>query len=71
MGFLELQLGGGAKILIYSKPNHTPATSPSSTFLLMMSRPPSMTSMHGVTTKIYADDQLPSDSLGHRAGQRT
>lgn len=23
MGFLELQLGGGAKIFIYSEPNHT------------------------------------------------
>ena len=26
MGFLQLKLGGGGRVLVYSKPNHEPAT---------------------------------------------
>ncbi len=65
MGFLELQLGRGAKILIYSKPNHTPAS-----FTILnfpaddVEAAVDDLNARGVPTKIYADDQLPSDSKG-------
>ena len=65
MGFLELQLGGGAKVLIYSKPNHTPAS-----FTILnfpaddVEAAVDDLNARGVTTKIYADDQLPSDNKG-------
>ena len=65
MGFLELQLGGGAKILIYSKPNHTPASFTILNFPAAdVEAAVDDLNARGVMTKIPADDQLPSDSKG-------
>lgn len=65
MGFLELQLGGGAKILIYSKPKHTPASFTILNFPAAdVEAAVDDLNARGVMTKIPADDQLPSDSKG-------
>jgi len=65
MGFLELQLGSGAKILIYSKPNHTPASFTILNFPAAdVEAAVDDLNARGVMTKIPADDQLPSDSKG-------
>jgi catechol 2,3-dioxygenase-like lactoylglutathione lyase family enzyme len=65
MGFLELQLDSGAMILIYAKPNHTPAS-----FTILnfpaddVEAAVDDLNARGVTTKIYSDDEMPSDSKG-------
>lgn len=65
MGFLDLKLPSGASILVYAKPNHTPASFTILNFPVadidaavddLISR--------GVQTKIYSDDEFPSDSRG-------
>jgi catechol 2,3-dioxygenase-like lactoylglutathione lyase family enzyme len=69
MGFLEIQLHSGAMILIYAKPNHTPAS-----FTILnfpaddVEAAVDDLNSRGVTTKIYPDDQLPSDSKGIMRG---
>lgn len=69
MGFLELQLRGGAKILVYSKPDHTPAS-----FTILnfpaddVEAAVDDLNARGVTTKVYSDDQLPTDSKGIMRG---
>ena len=65
MGFLELQLHNGAKILIYPKLTHTPAS-----FTILnfpaddVEAAVDALNSRGVMTKIYPDDQQPSDSKG-------
>lgn len=69
MGFLELKLETGAMILIYAKPDHTPAS-----FTILnfpaddVEAAVDDLNARGVTTKIYPDDQLPSDSKGIMRG---
>ena len=69
MGFLEIQLHSGAMILIYAKSNHTPAS-----FTILnfptgdVEAAVDDLNSRGVTTKIYPDDQLPSDSKGIMRG---
>jgi catechol 2,3-dioxygenase-like lactoylglutathione lyase family enzyme len=69
MGFLELQLPSGATVLIYAKPNHTPAS-----FTILnfpaddVEAAVDDLNSRGVTTKIYPDDQLLSDSKGIMRG---
>lgn len=69
MGFLELKLETGAMILIYAKPDHTPAS-----FTILnfpaddVEAAVDDLNARGVTTKIYPDDQLPSDSNGIMRG---
>ena len=69
MGFLELQLASGAMILVYAKPNHTPAS------FTILNFPVDDVEVavddlnaRGVTTKIYPDDVMPSDSKGIMRG---
>lgn len=69
MGFLELKLASGAMILVYAKPNHTPAS------FTILNFPVDDVEVavddlnaRGVTTKIYPDDVMPSDSKGIMRG---
>jgi len=65
MGFLEVRLASGGRILIYSKPNHEPAS-----FTILNFPVPDVEAAvdelnaRGVVTKIYSDDQFPSDAKG-------
>ncbi len=69
MGFLELTLGSGAMVLIYSKPDHTPASFTILNFLTDdVEAAVDDLNARGVTTKIYSDEQMPSDSKGIMRG---
>jgi catechol 2,3-dioxygenase-like lactoylglutathione lyase family enzyme len=65
MGFLDIHLSSGGSILIYGKPNHEPASFTILNFPVddvdaavddLIAR--------GVQTKIYSDDEFPSDEKG-------
>lgn len=65
MGFLELKLSSGGLVFVYPKPNHTPASFTILNFPVadvdaavdeLISR--------GVQTKIYSDEEFPSDERG-------
>lgn len=60
MGNLDVRLGNGARVFIYAKPDHVPA---SFTVLNFVSDDVEQTvaalNARGVTTKIYGDTELP------------
>jgi catechol 2,3-dioxygenase-like lactoylglutathione lyase family enzyme len=65
MGFLELRLSSGALILIYGKPNHEPASFTILNFPVDdIDAAVDALIAKGVQTKIYGDDEFPSDSKG-------
>jgi len=65
MGFLELHLASGAAILIYSKPNHEPASYTILNFPVSdIDTAVDDLNARGVTTKIYSDDEFASDERG-------
>lgn len=65
MGFLTLSLGSGARILIYPKPNHEPASFTILNFPVDdIDAAVDALNARGVQTKIYSDDQFPSDAKG-------
>ncbi|MET0673770.1 MAG: VOC family protein [Microbacterium pygmaeum] len=65
MGFLNLTLASGGSILIYSKPNHEPASYTILNFPVDdVDAAVEELNSRGVNTKIYADDDFPSDSKG-------
>ena len=69
MGFLELQLDSGAMILVYAKPNHTPASFTVLNFPVEdVEAAVDDLNARGVATKIYPDDVMPSDSKGIMRG---
>ena len=69
MGFLELQLDSGAMILVYAKPNHTPASFTILNFPVEdVEAAVDDLNARGVATKIYRDDVMPSDSKGIMRG---
>ena len=69
MGFLELQLDSGAMILVYAKPNHTPASFTVLNFPVEdVEAAVDDLNARGVATKIYRDDVMPSDSKGIMRG---
>ena len=69
MGFLELQLDTGAMILVYAKPNHTPASFTILNFPVEdVEAAVDDLNARGVATKIYRDDVMPSDSKGIMRG---
>ena len=69
MGFLELQLDTGAMILVYAKPNHTPASFTVLNFPVEdVEAAVDDLNARGVATKIYPDDFMPSDSKGIMRG---
>lgn len=65
MGFLELVLGSGAHVLAYPKPNHEPATFTILNFPVDdVEAAVDALNERGVVTKIYGDDEFPTDSRG-------
>ena len=69
MGVLQLTLPGGAQVIAYPKPDHTPATFTILNFAVAdVDRAVDELQAAGVTTKIYENDQLPTDSKGIMRG---
>lgn len=65
MGFLDLRLPGGGSVLIYSKPNHEPATFTILNFdVADIDAAVDELIARGVETKIYSDEEFPSDHRG-------
>ncbi|WP_315638180.1 MULTISPECIES: VOC family protein [Microbacterium] len=65
MGFLDLRLPRGGSILVYAKPNHTPASFTILNFPVEdVDAAVEELNERGVQTKIYGDDEFPSDSRG-------
>ncbi|MDF2559787.1 MAG: glyoxalase [Microbacterium sp.] len=65
MGFLDLRLPSGASILVYAKPNHTPASFTILNFPVAdVDTAVDELNERGVQTKIYSDEEFPSDSRG-------
>ncbi|RUQ05234.1 VOC family protein [Microbacterium sp. HSID17254] len=65
MGFLDLRLPRGGPVLVYAKPNHTPASFTILNFPVAdVDAAVEELNERGVQTKIYGDDEFPSDSRG-------
>ncbi|WP_336501303.1 VOC family protein [Microbacterium paraoxydans] len=65
MGFLDLRLPRGGSILVYAKPNHTPASFTILNFPVAdVDAAVEELNERGVQTKIYGDDEFPSDFRG-------
>lgn len=69
MGFLNVSLPAGGAVLVYDKPGHTPA---SFTILNLavddVEAAVDELNARGVVTKIYPDEQLPTDAKGIMRG---
>ncbi|GAA5144468.1 VOC family protein [Microbacterium pseudoresistens] len=65
MGFLDLRLPNGGSVFVYPKPNHEPAS-----FTILNFPVPDIEAAvddlisRGVDTKIYSDEEFPSDERG-------
>ncbi|GGE90146.1 VOC family protein [Mycetocola zhadangensis] len=69
MGILHLTLPGGAEVIAYPKPDHTPASFTILNFLVSdVGRAVDELNAAGVTTKIYDDEQFPTDDRGIMSG---
>jgi catechol 2,3-dioxygenase-like lactoylglutathione lyase family enzyme len=65
MGFLDLRLPSGGSILVYSKPNHEPASFTILNFPVAdVDAAVDELIGRGVQTKIYSDEEFPSDERG-------
>jgi catechol 2,3-dioxygenase-like lactoylglutathione lyase family enzyme len=65
MGGLELGLPDGGMIFIYPKPNHEPATFTVLNFAVTdLEAAVDQLRSNGVETKIYSDEEFPSDDRG-------
>jgi catechol 2,3-dioxygenase-like lactoylglutathione lyase family enzyme len=65
MGFLDITLPSGGEILVYSKPNHAPASFTILNFPVAdIDAAVDELNSRGVNTKIYSDDDFPSDDRG-------
>lgn len=65
MGFLEIRLHDGGSILVYAKPNHTPASFTILNFPVDdVDAAVDDLNARGVVTKIYDDPQLGTDAKG-------
>ncbi|MDQ0614356.1 catechol 2,3-dioxygenase-like lactoylglutathione lyase family enzyme [Microbacterium sp. W4I4] len=65
MGFLDLRLPSGGSILIYGKPNHEPASFTILNFPVAdVDAAVDDLIARGVQTKIYSDEEFPSDERG-------
>lgn len=65
MGFLDISLPSGGTILVYAKPNHEPASYTILNFPVddVSSAVDDLNAL-GVVTKIYGDDEFPTDHRG-------
>ncbi len=69
MGFIELVLGSGAHVLAYTKPNHEPASFTILNFPVDdLDAAVDELNAKGVVTKIYSDDEMPTDAKGIARG---
>jgi len=69
MGFLNLHLASGAVILIYTKPNHSPASFTILNFEVDdVDDTVNDLNARGVVTKIYDNDTIPTDENGIARG---
>ena len=65
MGFLELHLDSGAKVLAYTKTDHQPASFTILNFPVDdIDSAVDELNAKGVVTKIYSDDEFPTDPKG-------
>ena len=65
MGGLRLHLGGGGTVFVYPKENHEPATFTVLNFAVDdVESAVDALNAAGVVTKIYRDDEFPSDAKG-------
>ncbi|MEV7694860.1 VOC family protein [Microbacterium sp. NPDC089189] len=65
MGFLELVLASGAHVLVYEKPGHQPASFTILNFPVAdVNAAVDDLRARGVETKIYSDEEFPSDERG-------
>ncbi|TQK18209.1 extradiol dioxygenase family protein [Microbacterium sp. SLBN-154] len=65
MGFLVLDFASGGRVLIYDKPNHEPASFTILNFPVRdLSAAVDDLNARGVNTKIYSDDEFPTDHRG-------
>lgn len=70
MGILELHLGSGARVIVYGKPNHLPASFTILNFDVDdVEDAVDDLNARGVKTKIYDDADFPSDEKGIVRGQ--
>ena len=69
MGMLQIALPGGARVLAYPKPDHTPASFTILNFVVQ-DIDAAVDALHekAVETKIYDDDELPTDDRGIMRG---
>ncbi len=65
MGGLRVELPGGAELWVYGKPNHEPATFTVLNFAVGdVEAAVDALRERGVETKIYSDDEFPTDHRG-------
>lgn len=70
MGILELELGNGARVIVYGKPNHEPASFTILNFEVDdVEAAVEELNSRGVVTKIYDDAQFPTDATGIARGR--
>jgi len=70
MGFLEIELASGARILAYTKPNHEPASYTILNFEVDdVEAAVDDLNARGVVTKIYTDPDFGTDAKGISRGQ--
>jgi len=70
MGFLEIELASGARILAYTKPNHEPASYTILNFEVDdVEAAVDDLNARGVATKIYTDPDFGTDAKGISRGQ--
>jgi predicted enzyme related to lactoylglutathione lyase len=69
MGFINLHLESGGTVMVYPKDNHVPATFTILNFAVddVVSAVDDLNA-RGITTKIYDDDDLPTDEKGISRG---
>jgi catechol 2,3-dioxygenase-like lactoylglutathione lyase family enzyme len=64
-GLLNLDIGNGAKVIIYPKPNHTPASFTILNFTVDdVERTVDELTKHGVRFEIYNDEYIKTDEKG-------
>ena len=69
-GLLELHLGGGARVLIYPKPNHTPATFTILNFpVANVEEAVDELTRRGVRFERYDEEDLKTDAKGIARGE--
>ncbi|MFG6475848.1 VOC family protein [Microbacterium sp. P06] len=70
MGFFSIRLASGASVFVYAKPDHEPASFTILNFPAAdVDAAVGDLNARGVVTKIYSDDELPTDERGISRGR--